>query len=226
MTDFKKDMARIQELVGSAFTATGGLVALADGGTMNDAKLQKTLETAAGDFERAVLELRMLCERHSPGVGGYGKRPELPALCVTGHVERLGCNWLHITLNTLLPHCRFQPPEWLSDTIRRLLDRYEQNYKLPFYPEPALLVIEEHCGVEGRRVFDQDNKGYKAVSNALKGRLIPDDDQFTLNVALLSVPSPENNCHIYLLELADAPDFFAFQTGEFGLDSLRGGAWF
>ena len=32
MTDFKKDMARIQTLVGDAFSATGGLVALSDGG--------------------------------------------------------------------------------------------------------------------------------------------------------------------------------------------------
>ena len=226
MTDFKRDMARIQELVGKAFTATGGLVALADGGRMDDAKLQKTLEITSSELERAVLELRMLCERHSPGVGGYGKRPEIAALSVAGHVERLGYNWLHNTLNTLLPHCRFQPPDWLTDTIRRLLDNYELREQLPYYPEPTLLVIEEHCSVEGRRVFDQDNKGWKAVSNALKGRLIPDDDQFTLNVALLSVPSPENICHIYLLKLMDAPDFFALQTGEFSLDSIRGSAWF
>ena len=41
MTDFKKDMARIQSLVGDAFSATGGLVALSDGGVMSEQKLQQ-----------------------------------------------------------------------------------------------------------------------------------------------------------------------------------------
>lgn len=226
MTDFKRDMNRIQELVGNAFTATGSLVALADGGQMNPQKRQQVLEKTSAEFEKATLELRGLCEAYSPGVGGYGKRPEIPALGVTGRVERLGYNWLHITINTLLPHCRFQPSGWLNDTIRRLLDDYKAaGNPLPYFHR-ALLVIEEHSSIEGRRIFDQDNKGWKAVSNAIKGRLIPDDDQFTLNVALLSVRSPENNCHIYLLALSDAPDFFAFQTGEAGMDSLRGGAWY
>ena len=39
MTDFKKDMAQIQTLVGDAFSATGGLVALSDGGVMSEPKL-------------------------------------------------------------------------------------------------------------------------------------------------------------------------------------------
>lgn len=54
--------------------------------------------------------------------------------------------------------------------------------KLPFFNR-ALLVIDEFTGIQGRHIFDQDNKGYKAVSNAIKGRLIPDDDQYTLALA-------------------------------------------
>ena len=38
-------MAQIQTLVGNAFSATGGLVALANGGVMNGEKLQQTLDT-------------------------------------------------------------------------------------------------------------------------------------------------------------------------------------
>ena len=121
MTDFKKDMARIQALVGDAFSATGGLVALSDGGVMSEQKLQKTLEQTAAEFEKATLELRTLCEKHSPGKGGYGKRPPAPFCAIDGRVEKLGYNWLHIQLNTLLPHCRYQTPLWLTDTIRRLL---------------------------------------------------------------------------------------------------------
>lgn len=71
MTDFKKDMAQIQALVGGAFSATGGLVALSDGGVMSEQKLQMTLEQTAAEFEKAALELRTLCEKYSPGKGGY-----------------------------------------------------------------------------------------------------------------------------------------------------------
>lgn len=102
----------------------------------------------------------------------------MTALPVIGRVELLCEDWLHIRLNTLLPHCRFQTSGWLTDTIRRLLDEYEaQGKALPRY-ERALMVIDEHSAISGRHVFDQDNKGWKAVNNAVKGRLIPDDDQY------------------------------------------------
>ena len=204
MKDLKQDMAKIQTLMGNAFSATGGLVALADGGVMSEPKLQQTLEKTAG-------------------VGGYGKRPAASFYAVTGHVEKLGYSWLHIQLNTLLPHCRYQTPAWLSDTIRRLLDDFEaMGNSIPFFRERAMLVIDEHSEVEGRRVFDQDNKGWKAVCNALKGRAIPDDDQYTLAVSLLSTPSPENICHITLLDLRDASDFFALHSGDYAFGSIYG----
>ncbi len=171
------------------------------------------------------MELRRLCEKRSPGTGGYGSRPELPRMEVSGFVERFGYGWLHIQLNTLLPHCRYQTPKWLSDTIRRLLDEYEEGgSELPFFNR-ALLVIDEHCGVKGRHVFDQDNKGYKAVSNAIKGRLIPDDDQHTLALALLSTRSELDVCHITLLDMADAADFFAYHSGDYAAADFYGGGW-
>ena len=125
MNDMNQDMTRIQELVGNAFGQTGSLVALANGGQMNPNKLQKTLEQTMEQFENAALELRRLCEQYSPGVGGFAKKNYLPAIDVTGSVEEFGYGWLHITLNTLLPHCRYQSPNWFSDTISRLLDGYE-----------------------------------------------------------------------------------------------------
>ena len=223
MTDFKKDMAKIQTLVGDAFSATGGLVALSDGGSMSAPRLQQTLEKTAAEFEKAVLELRVLCEKHSPGEGGYGKRPAAPFRAVAGHVEKLGYSWLHIRLNTLLPHCRYQNPNWVSDTIRRLLDDFEaRGNPLPFCRERAMLVIDEHSDIAGRHVFDQDNKGWKAVCNALKGRVIPDDDQYTLAVSLLSTPSPENVCHITLMDLRDASDFFALHSGDYAFSGIYG----
>lgn len=225
MNGLKNDIARMQTLVGDAFSATGTLAALADSGQTDPAKLQKALEETSGAFERSTLELRKLCEKHAPGVGGYGRKPVAPRLDNTGYVERFGYGWLHIQLNTLLPHCRYQPPEWLSNTIRRLLDDYEAGgSELPFFKQ-AMLVIDEYCGVDGRHIFDQDNKGWKAVSNAIKGRLIPDDDQFTMAVALLSEKSELNVCHISLLDLSDAADFFATRSGDYAVSNFYDGGW-
>ena len=223
MNGLKQDMARIQELIGTAFAQTGCLVALSDGGMMSPEKLQQTLEQTMEHFERSALELRRLCEQYSPGVGGYGNRARAPAMEIAGHVEILCEDWLHICLNTLLPHCRVQSPNWLTETIRRLLDHYEaQGKPLPRYKR-ALLVIDEHSSIGGRHVFDQDNKGWKAVSNALKGRVIEDDDQYTLNVALVSKMSKETACHITLLEQRDAADFFSLRSGDHGFGCLYDG---
>lgn len=227
MSDVKQDMIRIQELVGNAFRQTGALVALADGGQMNPNKMQKTLEQTMEHFEHAALELRRLCEQYSPGVGGFAKKNVLPAMDVTGSVEEFGYGWLQITLNTLLPHCRYQSPNWLSDTISRLLDSYEAcGKKLPFYRR-ALLVIDEHTAIEGRHIFDQDNKGWKAVSNAIKGRLIPDDDQHTLAVALFSAKTRgQECCHITVLPQADAHDFFTAHSSDYAPGNFYSGSWY
>lgn len=226
MNDMNQDMTRVQELVGNAFSQTGSLVALANGGQLNPNKLQKTLEQTMEQFENAALELRRLCEQYSPGVGGFAKKNYLPAIDVTGSVEEFGYGWLHITLNTLLPHCRYQSPNWFSDTISRLLDGYEAcGKKLPFYRH-AMLVIDEHTAIEGRHIFDQDNKGWKAVSNAIKGRLIPDDDQHTLSVALLSTKTRDMECcHITLLDQADTADFFAIHSGDYAAEDFYSGSW-
>ena len=214
MSSFKADMTRIQALVSGAFTATGGLVALANGGVMNPEKLQKTLEQTMEQFEQAALELRTLAEKNSPGVGGYGRRPVLPALEVTGSVNTLEYSWLHIRLNTLLPHCRFQTPNWLADTLRRLLDDYEAGGgRIPQYRSGAVMILDEHSSIDRRSVFDQDNKGWKAVSNALKGRVFPDDDQYSLGVVLLSARSTENVTHITVLDAIDAGSFLDLRSG-------------
>lgn len=225
MKEMKRDMMRIQQLVGEAFNQTGALVALSDGGHMNPNRIQKTLDQTMGQFEASTLELRKLCERYATGIGGYKTRPVFPIVNATGYVEELGFGWLHIVLKTLLPHCRYQTPAWLSDTIHRLLDEYENSgRRLPYF-QNALLVIDEHSCIEGRHVFDQDNKGWKAISNAIKGRLIPDDDQYTLSVALLSKKSLENVCHITLLDRRDAGDFFTAHSSDYAVGDFYAGSW-
>jgi len=220
MNDFKQDIARMREEIMDTYCQFETLTAQAD-----PERLQKALEQVSNQTEHTALAVRKLCEKYSPGVGGYGNKPVLPQMEVTGFVETFGYGWLHIQLNTLLPHCRYQTSEWLSDTIRRLLDEYEAGgCKLPFFNR-AMLVIDEHCGIKGRHIFDQDNKGWKAVSNAIKGRLIPDDDQHTLALALLSTRSELDVCHITLMDLVDAADFFAYHSGDYAVADFYGSSW-
>jgi hypothetical protein len=194
----------------------GRILASLDAGNPDDADTAFGLDKMSAQFESAVLDLRKLCEKRRPEASRNESKPQLPAISVTGAAEVNEYGWLHIGLNTLLPHCRYQTPAYLSDTVSRLLDEYERRgrRKLPFF-ERATLVIDEHCDIESRTVYDQDNKGFKAIPNALKGRVIKDDDQFSLNVALISTKSDIPACHIYLLPAEDTGDFFFMKYGNY-----------
>ena len=165
-------------------------------------------------LERAAILSRNTLERLRPRVDfPQSGKPALPEQPVYGTIRLFNGYWLHIRMETLLPHCRFQVPAYLGDTLARLLDGFVKNgARLPYYNK-ALLVIDEHCDCRSRTVYDQDNKGWKAVSNALKGRLFPDDDQFTLGVALLSSKSNTPHCNIYVLPAEDAEAFFNLRSG-------------
>ena len=204
--DFRNDVLAMREYLLNAVKAADQLKALSEGAPMSSASMQQTLEKVSSQFEYAVLGLRRICERYCAGVGGYPKLSLTETEHPTGKVEIVNGRWVRVTLNTLLPHCRFYSPAWLSDTIRRMLDEYEHDHdRLPFFPK-AVLVIEEACSIGGRRIFDQDNKGWKAVANAVKGWLIPDDDQFSLSIALRSVFSDENCCRILIGPEDETPE--------------------
>ena len=204
----KQAMERIQSLLCDAYLKSGRLVAMANGAPQSPAWTQRRLEETMESFESGVLELRKLCEAQSPGVGGYGRYGVYPVSAVCGEVTCPRDRWVKITVHTLLPHCRYQTPNWLSDTIHRLLKQYEAaGGSLPRY-ERAMMVIEEYSNIKNRHIFDQDNKGWKAVSNAIKGWLIPDDDQYTLSLSLLSARSERNVTEITLLPLEDTSDYF------------------
>jgi hypothetical protein len=223
MTDFKQDARRIQQLIGAAKNSADALSLLAENYAAEPSKLQTALENVLIQFETSVLTLRTLCETYDHGAGLPFKRPALPGLVVAGSVDLIENHWLHIRLETLLPSCRYQTPAYLTDTIRRLLDAFETGgQKLPFF-QRAMLVIDEHSHIDSRRVFDQDNKAWKAVPNALKGRVIPDDDQYSLGVALISSCRPENVCHITLLDFQDASDFFVLRSECYSTDSMYRG---
>lgn len=102
--------------------------------------------------------------------------------------------------------------------------------KLPrYYMQIMLIVILlfsmtiSAAAADARRVYDQDNKGWKAIANAIKGRLIPDDDQYSLGVCLLSRRLPQNVCHIYLIPEQDAGDFLTLRAENYLPFSLTSG---
>jgi hypothetical protein len=165
-------------------------------------------------LERAVISSRNLLETLSAGVEAPKiKPPTLPTINIAGEISVTEEGWLYIRLNTLLPHCRYKAPAYLGDTLTRLLNSlFARNGKLPFFTS-AMMIIDEHCDLKSRRVYDQDNKGYKAVSNALKGRVFPDDDQFTLGLALISTPDENKSCNIYVIDAGDAGSFFSRRKG-------------
>lgn len=114
----------------------------------------------------------------------------------------------------------------------QLLAETAQNAGVITAEEFAIFQNAGYMGLYGGMTVDDihkkkglTNKGWKAVSNALKGRLFPDDDQYTLALSLLSTRSTENVCHITLLDLADAADFFAVHSGDYRDGDFYSGRW-
>ena len=104
----------------------------------------------------------------------------------------------------------------ILDTLMRLLYGYKQSDgKLPRF-ECAMLIIDEHCDVKSRRIYDQDNKAWKVIPNVLKGLVIEDDDQFSLGIALVSTWADVTACHIYVMDMADAGAYFSLYHGDSG----------
>ena len=207
---YQKDIQRIWEIAAKASADCGSLMAFSSQHGDNPQKLAWALGCVMAGLESSVLEARNLAERCWPRY--EEARPGAPKWRVNeiaGTVELTEYGWLHIELNALLPHCRYHAPAYLSDTITRLVEgfRHKGKGRIRCYKK-ALMVIEEHCSIKNRQVFDPDNKGWKAVVNALKGVAFEDDDQFSLELALLSALSSKPRCHIYVMDYRDADTFF------------------
>lgn len=179
------------------------------GTTPGSERFNNLLEVALGQQEATCIEMRRLYEmmRHS-APKHTAEPPSSTVKQIYGELSVTPENWVHIKLNALLPHCKVTGgTQYVSDSILRLIKSYEgKGHNLPFY-EHAFLGILETCPVDCSEVFDSDNKGYKAVQNALKGKLFPDDDSFELSLGLFTEIRNESNCHIYILPDDDAGIF-------------------
>jgi len=213
--NIRNDIKTMQVATTEAHRACGAFMAMINSGSTDLNAAADALERMSAQYEAGTVELRNICERYLPNnrrTGTIGAKPPPPRIDLAGSAEVNEYGWLHIELNALLPNCRFQTPAYLTDTITRLLDGYEKRgLRLPRF-DRAMLVIDEHCDIDSRTVFDQDNKGWKAIPNALKGRVIMDDDQFSLGVALISTRSKKTACHVYLMPMEDAGEFFMLRN--------------
>jgi hypothetical protein len=134
---------------------------------------------------------------------------------ISGTMEVTSEMWVHITLDTLLPHCKRKDSGQVRNAVAGLLNDYPRT--LPKY-DKAFLAIVEHCNIHSRNAYDQDNKGWKQIPNALKGILFEDDDQFHLSLGLFSVYADIPACHIYVMPIEDASDFlYAMGETAYGL---------
>ena len=123
---------------------------------------------------------------------------------ICGSIEVTGNGWLHITLHTLLPNCKYRISNYIGDTIGRLIQNC--GYKLPYF-EKAFMAIVEYCNYENHNALDNDNKGWKMIPNALKGSVIEDDSQFVLSVGLFAEMSEDIRCEIYVMPPEDGSLF-------------------
>lgn len=199
------EIANIQDMLGKAYADVHANLLVARSGGANPNMLDRLLELT----ETAVIRLRNLTEtvrlpmqiahpeaKASPGKWG-------------GRIEVTENGWLHMELDSLLPTCHYKAPRLLVDNLSRLLSGCRDNGMVLPHFKRAMLVIDEHCSIENRQVYDQDNKAWKAIPNALKGVVFDDDDQFSLHLCLISTEAAVPSCHVYVLDQSDTDYFFA-----------------
>ena len=179
-------------------------------GGRSPGKMNEMLDEITRKIELACMDVRRICEQTRPKIPEIrAGRVNYHSKTIYGEITLTDAGWVHIKLNTLLPHYKILGgTQYISDSIIRIMDKFERSGgKLPRF-DKAFLAIIEHCDYRSCEAFDNDNKGYKAVQNALKGRLFPDDDQFELSLGLFTIQDADASCHIYVLPEEDTTDFF------------------
>jgi hypothetical protein len=171
-------------------------------------KVKQTLSSANYEIESASLGILELCKRADADLsGGFLD-------LASGFIEQMGNDWLRIRLNMPLPNTHNNRGiKTVSNTINNLLNGYTQcQGSLPQYTNTFVAIIEHRKRGGGGvlSTFDHDNKGFKAVPNALKGRVFGDDNQFEMSLGLFTRESADDIfTEIYVLPMSDLPTFAA-----------------
>ena len=213
LVENKEKLNEIKKHIQSAEKALGYLMSAL---TISPEKFNTMLDVTIIQFETSTIDMRRLVE----STRKHCRKPSLKLNSLHrkelfGEVEITDNGWLHIRLDTLLPNCKLiEHSGYITDSITRLLNNFsDYGGTIPFF-EKAFVAIIERCGLENRKSFDNDNKGFKAVQNALKGRLFADDNQFELSIGLFTELSDEIACHVYVMPENEAADFFYLRHGE------------
>lgn len=140
---------------------------------------------------------------------------------VTGSVKVTREGWTVIRLDTLLQNARRRTTGYLENSILELLRQWRgSGGVLPWYRH-AFVVITAHTNRKSGNVYDPDNREWKAVTNALKGVLFEDDDQFTVSLILDTVPDGRGYTEITVLPYYEAAAYLAGQSFGKNADASR-----
>ena len=201
--NFENELAVMKSKVSAAEKNIDALILSA----RSPVKFNTLIDAAMQQMEFACIEMRRIAETIRPK-DNMVTISHSSANTIYGNISFTDEGWLHIKLNTLLPHYKILGgTQYISDSISRLLDAFvSSGVELPTY-QNAFIGIIEHCSVDCCEAFDSDNKGYKSVINTLKGRVFEDDNQFQLSLGLFTESDKENCCHIYVLPIEESAKF-------------------
>ena len=131
---------------------------------------------------------------------------------VTGAVKVTREGWTVIRLDTMLQNARRRTTGYIENSILELLKQWRgSGGVLPWYRH-AFVVITEHTDRKSGNVYDPDNREWKTVTNALKGVLFEDDDQFTVSLILDTVPDGRGYTEITVLPYHEAAAYLVGQS--------------
>ena len=117
-------------------------------------------------------------------------------------------------------------PVWCSVDLRdgnqALIDPMVVEEKIEFFQYLIKMGFKEiEVGFPAASQIEFD-----FLRQLIERRLIPDDDQHTLAVALFSTKVADQECcHITVLHQADAHDFFAAHSSDYAPGSFYSGRW-
>ena len=133
-------------------------------------QMKASTSKSSGGIQREIddymCEVETLCIRSRILLDGY-RQVDVVSDCYTTDksvakiavaVEETRDGWLHITLNTLLPNCRYRVSGYIGDTVNRLLRDYK--YELPFF-DKAFLAIVEYCNYEKHNALTMTTRAGK-----------------------------------------------------------------
>ena len=209
MDTLKKELKYVQETLIRSIQAISRV-------SMSESKSEQVIDKRLGDIldtgESACVTARCVIDRYRimKPFSENGKKEKIISK-VAGEIEVTAEGWLHIKLNTLLPNCRYKTNSYIQDTLTRLLE--ECDKPLPMF-DKAFLAIVEYCDYDNREVYDQDNKSWKMIPNAIKGRVVKDDEQFRLDIGLFSKISDTPACHIYVIPQTQLSEFMNYLSND------------